>query len=183
MPLTLPPIEEVNAQIVQPSGDWSYSPSSSGSSGGGGSVWSPRIQNEERDREIGRRGEEIVYMLEKVRLRKAGFQEDHVVWVSNEYPASNFDIESVDDDGKKLFIEVKTTTGSDGKFHWSKPEFQLALQAQDQYILYRVYLVSSHSPIICPFRNPVALISWGGLHLDIESFRAQVQPNSSDRNM
>ena len=182
-PLTLPPIHAVNARIVQPSGDWSYSPGSSGGSWGGGGGWSPGSRNEERDRIIGRRGEEIVFMLEKARVRKAGYREDRVVWVSEANPASSFDIESVDDDGEMLFIEVKATTGSDGKFHWSMSEFQCALQEQKRYILYRVYLVSDHSPVVCAFRNPVALISSGGLHLDIESFRAEVQPNGSDRDM
>ena len=178
---TLPPIEEVNAQIVQPSGNWFYSPGSSGGSWGSGGGWSPGNKNEERDRVIGRRGEEIVYMLEKARVCEAGYREDRVVWVSEANPASDFDIESVDDDGEKLFIEVKATTGSDGKFHWSMPEFQRALQEQNRYILYRVYLVSDPSPVVCRFRNPIALISCDGLHLDIASFRAEVQPNSSDR--
>ena len=64
------------------------------------------------------------------------------------------------------------------------PEFHRALQVQERYILYRVYLVNDLSPVVCAFRNPVALISSGGLHLDIESFRAELQPNSdrSDRD-
>ena len=177
-PLILPPIERVTARIVQPSGNWSYSPGSSGGSGGSGGGWSPGNRNEERDRLIGRRGEEIVFMLEKERVREAGYREDRVRWVSEANPASDFDIESVDDDGEKLFIEVKATTGPDGKFYWSMPEFQRALQKKNRYILYRVYLVSDPSPIVCPFRNPVALISSGSLHLDIASFRAEVQPRS-----
>ena len=103
--------------------------------------------------------------------------------MSEKNPTSDFDIESVDDDGEKLFIEVKATTGADGKFHWSMSEFQRALQEQNRYILYRVYLVSDPAPVVCPFRNPVALISCGGLHLDIASFRAEVQPNDSVRNV
>ena len=182
-PLTLPPIEEVNAQIVHPNGNWSYSPGSPGGSWGGGGRWWPGNRNEERDRMIGRRGEEIVYMLEKERVRKAGYQEDCVVWVSEKNPASDFDIESVDDDGERLFIEVKSTTGADGKFHWSMPEFQRALQEQSQYILYRVYLANNSAPVVRSFRNPVALISCGGLYLDIASFRAEVQPYDSVQNM
>ena len=181
-PLTLPPIEAVNARIVQPSSDWSYSPGPSGGSWGGGGGWSPGNRSAERDRLIGRRGEEVVFMLEKARVRRAGFREDRVVWVSEANPASDHDIESVDDDGEKLFIEVKATTGSDGKFHWSVAEFHRALQAQSRYILYRVYFVNDLSPVVCAFRNPVSLISSGGLHLDIDSFRAEVQPNGSNRN-
>ena len=175
----LPPIENVTVQIVQPSGDWSYSPSVSGVRRGGAGGWSPRSRNEKWDSIVGHRGEEIVYRHEREKVNEAGHNQNLVVWVSKSNPVSNFDIESVDDDGEKLYIEVKATTGDDGRFFWSKPEFHLALQVQDRYILYRVYYVNDESPIVCAFRNPVALISSGGLHLDIESFRAEVQPSTS----
>ena len=58
--------------------------------------------------------------------------------MSESDPGADFDIQSVDEDGETLFIEVKSTTGSDGKFHWSMPEFQRALQERNRYILYRV---------------------------------------------
>ena len=175
---SLPPIDTVNARIVQPRSNWSYSPKASGGSGGGGGGWSSGNRNGERDRIIGCRGEEIIFELEKARVRKAGYRQDRVVWVSQANPTSDFDIESVDEDGKKLFIEVKATSGSDGRFHWSLPEFHRALHEGGRYILYRVYLVDSASPIVCAFRNPIALISSGRLHLDVESFRAEVQPHN-----
>ena len=179
VPSFLPPIEEVNPSIVLPTNDWSYAaPGARGGSRNSGDGWSPRSRNEQNDDLAGRRGEEIVYMLEKERVRKLGYSQERVAWVSKGHPASDFDIESVDDDGAKLFIEVKSTTGSDGKFLWSMPEFQRALQERSRYILYRVYRVNQRSPVVRPFRNPISLMAHGALHLDIGSFRAEVQPDA-----
>lgn len=179
---SLPPIDAVNARFIQPNDNWVHSPGSTRKSTGSsrGGRWSLGHRNEERDREIGHRGEEIVYILEKDRVRKAGHSKDRVVWVSKENPASDYDIESVDEDGETLFIEVKTTTGSDGNFYWSMSEFQRAVRERNRYILYRVYLVGSLSPVVCPFRNPVDQLTSGGLFLDIASLRAEVQSYSSD---
>ena len=178
-PFVLPPIDEVTAHVCEPSGDWSYSPgSSTGGGRGSGGGWSPRSRDEELDRKIGRRGEEIIYRLEQSRIRELGYPEDRVVWVSESDPGADFDIQSVDEDGKTLFIEVKSTTGSDGKFHWSMPEFQCALQERNRYILYRVYKANDRSPVYRAFRNPVSLMSRGALHLDIESLRAEVEPSA-----
>ncbi len=179
VPFVLPPIDEVTPRVDQPSEDWSYSPgSSTGGSWGGGGGGSPGSRNEERDREIGRRGEQIVYRLEQARVRKLGNPKDRVVWVSESEPGADFDIESVDDDGEKLFIEVKSTTGSEGKFYWSMPEFQRALQERNRYILYRVDRANERSPVVRAFRNPISLMSRGALHLDIQSLRAEVEPSN-----
>ena len=177
-PITLPPINEVNARIVESSSNWTYSPSVSVRSLGGGGGWSRGSRDEERDRVLGPRGEEIVYALEKARVCASGYPEERVIWVAESNPMSDFDIESVDEDGERLFIEVKSTAGTDGRFHWSLPEFQRAIQERNRYLLYRVYKANTLSPVIRQFRNPVSLLSCGGLHLDIESFRAVVQPVS-----
>ncbi len=177
--LVLPPIDEVTPHVDQPSEEWLYTPkNSTGGGWGGGGAGSPGSRNEERDREIGHRGEQIVYRLEQARVRELGYPEDRVVWVSESLPGADFDIRSVDDDGEKLFIEVKSTTGSDGKFHWSMPEFQRALQERNRYILYRVYRANERSPVVRAFRNPVSLMSRGALHLDIQSLRAEVEPSN-----
>ena len=119
-----------------------------------------------------------MYLVERARVRTLGGPEERVVWVAESNPASDFDIESVDEDGKRIFIEVKSTTGSDGRFHWSLAEFQRALQERNRDLLCRVYRANSLSPVVRQFRNPVSLMSRGALHLDIESFRAEVQPDS-----
>ncbi len=176
--VTLPPIGEVIPRISMPSDKWSYSEPDPKRGGGGGGGWGlPTRQSEERDREIGRRGEEIVHRFEQARVRELGYPEDRVVWVSDSDPGADFDIQSVDDDGNHLFIEVKSTSGSDGKFHWSMPEFQRALRERDSYVLYRVYQADERSPIVRAFRNPISLMAHGALHLDIGSLRAEVEPS------
>ena len=53
-------------------------------------------------------------------------------------PGADHDILSVDDDGEDLWIEVKATTGRDGRFRWPKAEFEKAVEKRDRYILWRV---------------------------------------------
>ena len=101
-------------------------------------------------------------------------------WLSESKPASDFDILSVDEDGGELFIEVKATSGRDGRFQWSRSEFERALQERGRYILYRVYQAEARSPVVRSFRDPIALLSQGGLRLDIETLRAEVEPSVVD---
>ena len=175
-PVDPPPIDSVQVQLAKPNADWTYSPRSSPGHRFGGHGGSRGRQNEERDRVNGRRGEEIVYMLEKKRVREAGHPEDQVIWVSASVPTSDIDIESVDENGQRCFIEVKSTTGTDGNMHWSLAEFLRALRESNKYFLYRVYKVNDARPVVVRIRNPVSLIPTGGLHLDIASFRAEIQP-------
>ncbi len=88
-------------------------------------------------------------------MRGLGHSEDRVVWVSESKPASDFDILSVDEDGGELFIEVKATSGRDGRFQWSRSEFERALQERGRYILYRVYQAEARSPVVRSFRDPI----------------------------
>ncbi|MCY3856229.1 MAG: DUF3883 domain-containing protein [Rhodospirillales bacterium] len=175
-PVGPPPVESVQVQLAEPNAEWTYSPRSSPGHRFGGHSGLRGRQNEEQDRVNGRRGEEIIYMLEKKRVREAGHPEEEVVWVSESVPTSDVDIESVDENGHRCFIEVKSTTGTDGNMHWSLAEFLRALREGDRYFLYRVYKVNDERPVILRIRNPVSLISTGGLHLDIASFRAEIQP-------
>ena len=177
-PLELPSLDTVDAQMVFPTGEWTYSPSTSAGFGGGGGGRFRGNRDEDRDRLIGERGEEIVYLLEKKKVQDLGYPEDRVVWVANLNPVSDFDIESIDENGEAVFIEVKSTTGTDGRFHWSLPEFQCALRERSRYFLYRVYRVNSCSPTVRVFQNPMSLMSNNELHLNIESFRAVVEPES-----
>ena len=174
----LPPIDEVDAVLVEPTDGWSHAVSSSHGGGSGGSRGSPTKRDQERDEETGRRGEEIVVRLERERVRGLGFPANRVVWKSEANPVADFDILSVDDDGDDLFIEVKSTSGSDGRFQWSRVEFERALRERRRYVLYRVYRARDLTPVVRPFRDPIALLSQGGLHLDIETLRAEVEPSN-----
>lgn len=172
----LPPFDEVTPALVEPTPDWSH-PSSSGSGGGsGGGIWSPpNSQDKKRDEEIGRRGEEIVLKLEMDRVRRVGLPTDKVIWISKTNPMADHDIRSIDDDGKELIIEVKSTSGEGGRFQWSKAEFQRALSERRHYILYRVYNAGGKTPTVRAFRDPVALLRKGALRLDFENLRAEIE--------
>jgi hypothetical protein len=130
--------------------------------------WTPRTEQErENDRALGRRGEEIIFTIEQERVRQRGLPVDRVVWVAATRPAADYDIKSVDDDGEDLFIEVKSTTGRDGRFVWPVAEFQLAIREHQHYVLYRVYEADSETPSWSCFRDPLSLLESGGLYLDI----------------
>ena len=112
-----------------------------GWSGGSSSSWTPRGAAEvERDREVGRRGEELVYRMELERVRAMGHErpEDLVIWTSRVDPGADHDIRSVAEDRRVRWIEVKSTTGTDGRFEWSRKEFEKALREGDRYELWRV---------------------------------------------
>jgi hypothetical protein len=178
-PPSLPPIESVILSVADLDITWSPS-SPSGPSGGARTwVWSPpSVQQVERDREVGRRGEELVYRRELERLRSAGHPspEEFVVWTSAADPGADHDIRSVADDGKPLWIEVKSTAGRDGNFDWPKNEFQKALQEGSHYELWRVYEAVSGHPIAKRFPDPVNLVKEGKLRIDLATLRAVIQP-------
>ncbi len=173
----LPSIDEVDPKLLNPTSGWAPpSRSKSSSKKRSGNFSRTGRQNSERDNEIGDRGEEIVYRLEIERVRILGIPEDKVIWVSKDNPTADHDICSIDDDGKTLFIEVKSTSGDGGQFYWSKAEFNKALRDRKRYILYRVYNAGSKNPTIRPFRDPVALLRKGAIRLDFESLRAEIEP-------
>lgn len=177
-PNPLPRIEAVTLTVAQQDGSWSPPPAN-GSGGGRTWAWSPPSpQRVERDREVGRRGEELVYRQELQRVRDSGHPspEDVVVWISNADPGADHDIRSVTEDGKPVWIEVKSTAGRDGYFDWSKNEFQKALREGSSYQLWRVYDATSESPVAKCFPDPIALVREGKLRVDLGTLRAVIEP-------
>jgi hypothetical protein len=147
------------------------------SSGGAAGNWRPRTaQEQEEDRELGRRGEEIVLRRERQRVAALGLSEDRVVWTSDVDPAADHDIKSVDSDGQELWIEVKSTTGGDGRFRWTRSEFQRAVRERERYVLFRVYEAHTLTPTVTEIRNPVGRWESGGVRLDLDSFAGDVGP-------
>jgi hypothetical protein len=73
-PFVLPDFEDVELTVATPSGEQVLGPgTSAGGTGGYSSGWRPRTPSEvERDREVGRRGEELVYRMEIERVREMG---------------------------------------------------------------------------------------------------------------
>ena len=172
----LPSIEEVTPQRI-PREDTLHirqprQPRTSGSS----FRWSPPTPEQEVwERAIGRRGEELIHREELERVQKLGYPASRVKWVSDQNPGADHDILSVDCDGQDLVIEVKSTSGKDGRFQWSKNEFDLARALRERYVLYRVYEADSSTPSVKSFRDPVGLLLQNALHLDVNSLSAEVE--------
>ncbi len=176
----LPPIDEVSVQSLATGGSLSVKGSPTGAGGGGSGSWSPPTPEQEAwERSIGHRGEEIIYRRERARVNALGGDESKVVWVSQDNPGSDFDISSIDDNGKKLWIEVKSTSGTDGRFRWSKAEFDKARQLRGQYILYRVYEADTRAPSVKEFRDPVGLLLSDAMRLNVSSLNAEVEALNS----
>lgn len=174
--VTLPSIDGVGLVIALASDQIVESRSSQ--SGGWSGNWMPRTTSEmERDREVGLRGEELVYRMELERVRKAGNPdpESVVIWTSRTNPGADHDIQSVDQAGRPLWIEVKSTTGTDGRFDWSRKEFEKAMRERERYELWRVYRAASTEPIAKCFRDPGAMLGASRLQLELGSLRAHVE--------
>ena len=171
----LPPIEEVVAQVVTPVGTHISTTGVGGTGGGGGGGWSPR--DPEWDRLLGERGEELVYLSELERIRDAGYEspESLVIWVSRDDPTADHDIRSVAEDGATLWIEVKSTSGSDGNLDWPESEVARAMAEREHYVLCRVYRVDSKDVLIKPFYDPLSMIESGRMRLGLGSVCAQVE--------
>jgi hypothetical protein len=172
----LPPIESVTLQYLDAGSDWHPGERGRASGGGGGGWRPPTSADADRDREIGRRGEEIVYRAEVERVKRLGHPGSSVVWTSRDNPAADHDIRSLDDEGKSIWIEVKSTTGRHGRFEWSEAEFLKAVLERDRYVLVRVYETHTDTPSCKRFSNPVAMIRENTLRLDVASLSSEVEP-------
>jgi len=174
-PRPLPDLGQVRPKRAEGTGP----PSGRGTSGGGRSQssWAPRTEQErQRDMAVGLRGEEIVLEIEKERVKQLGLPPDRVVWIANSDPGANHDIRSIDEAGNDLYIEVKSTTGRDGRFTWPVAEFSLAIRERKRYMLYRVYHADSESPSWSLFRDPISLFESGELLLDLDQLTGDIGP-------
>ncbi|NNH08795.1 DUF3883 domain-containing protein [Cellulomonas fimi] len=99
--------------------------------------------------------------------------DDAVVWRSDAEQYAPYDIQSVDDDGVSIFIEVKSTTGSDpcAPFDISTAELTQSIRYGDKFRVYRVTDVRSSAPRITRYTNPVALVRAGLATLDVSKAR------------
>ena len=179
-PPPLPPLDQVHLVVAIPKG--SAPPPAVGGNGGGAwrtsTSFTPRSPVQiERDREVGQRGEALIYRQELDRVRALGFDppEDYVVWVSRDNPGADHDIRSVDAEGGAIWIEVKSTTGFDGAFDWSIAELERALSEGPRYQLWRVYDVVGARPIAKCFSHPASLLKTPTMRLEISSLRAFVE--------
>jgi hypothetical protein len=98
---------------------------------------------DERNRALGKRGEELVLASEKFRLRQAGKLElaDRVEWVAQtQGDGAGFDILSFTAQGAERFLEVKTTAGHAlTPFFLSANECAFAEERPKNFRIFRVY--------------------------------------------
>lgn len=179
-PAPLPALADVRLVVTVPAGQAPPASQPTGGSSGwrSSTIFTPRTPIEmERDRAVGLQGEALVHRQEIERVRAMGYEdaEDRVVWVSRTNPGADHDILSIGTDGGPIWIEVKSTTGSDGRFEWSIAEFEKALREGPRYQLWRVYDVGGLTPTAKCFDNPASLLLTPTIRLEISSLRAFVE--------
>ncbi len=98
---------------------------------------------EQRNRALGRAGEQLVLAYELQRLVDAGKYQlaNRVKWISDlEGDGAGYDIASFSLDGRPRLIEVKTTNGwSRTPFYLSRNELSVANERIDEWCLFRVW--------------------------------------------
>lgn len=97
-------------------------------------------------KENGNLGEEKVFEL----LSKELSTENELYHTSKDYPFSPYDIEYIKD-GKKQYVEVKSTQGEKGIFNMSEGEIKFMEQYKDYYTLYLVTNVKDEFPKITKY--------------------------------
>jgi hypothetical protein len=95
------------------------------------------------NRSLGKRGEERVFLFERVRLKTEGRDDlaSKVRWVSEEDgDGAGYDIRSFDKSGTERLLEVKTTMGSDTTpFFLTENERMLSTERPEEFRLFRLY--------------------------------------------
>ncbi len=98
---------------------------------------------DERNRALGRAGEELVFHRERRQLHLQGRADlaKRVRWISEQDgDGAGFDILSFTPEGRDRLIEVKTTNGWERTpFHISRNELEVADARRDDWYLFRLY--------------------------------------------
>lgn len=115
--------------------------------------------------ENGRLGEELVYDREKRSLVKAGRVDlaEKVQWVSETSVFEGYDILSFFSDGRKKYVEVKSTSGWGNIFYVSLAEWNFGARHGDDYVICRVTHVTTKSPQLKYYPNILTLEASGKL--------------------
>ncbi|PTE13265.1 DUF3883 domain-containing protein [Pseudogemmobacter blasticus] len=127
---------------------------------------------DDRNRSLGRAGEERVLAHERETLRRAGRHDlaRRIVWVSQERgDGAGYDIASFTPEGAERLIEVKTTNGAWDRtpFHISANELRVADERRADWRLVRVFNFA-RSPRAFELRPPLS----AHVALTATSFRA-----------
>lgn len=103
---------------------------------------------DERNRALGKAGEELALYAERNRLRAEGRDDlgRRVEWVSQEKgDGAGFDILSFNSDGSERLLEVKTTMGEERTpFFISENELSLSNECPNNFRLLRIYNFHKH---------------------------------------
>lgn len=95
-----------------------------------------------RNRDLGQRGEEVIFEIEKKRLQMSNSKlSKNVRWVSrDDGDGAGYDILSFESDGRERLIEVKTTIGSQTTpFYISRNEINLSREKPEAFKLIRLF--------------------------------------------
>ncbi|QYA04530.1 DUF3883 domain-containing protein [Rhizobium sp. B21/90] len=176
-PFKLPDIDEVDLAVRPANGSRVEQQQSSRGGGSSGTWLPPTLAEVERAGLLGRRGEELIYRMELKKVREFGFDEPerYVIWTSRDEPGADHDIRSIDAEGRPRWLEVKATTGIDGRFDWPRKEFEKAFRERDRYELWRVYRVADKAPIAKCFSNPAKMLGTRQILLELGLLRAKIE--------
>lgn len=110
------------------------------------------IELEERLQAIGEKGEQYVYESEKARLIKAGsVYVNKISRAPAQDPRNGYDIDSYTETGKRIHIEVKSTTGDlTEPFYMTANEREKAKEVRKEggiYQIHRVYNIENDDEI------------------------------------
>lgn len=112
-------------------------------------------------KEIGDLGETLVIGHEKVRVKEGGRSDLlHLIKKIPTALAVGYDVQSIELDAKKRYIEVKTTISSKPlnfySFHLTPNEWDTASSLNDRYFVYRL-MISKNEITIYILQNPVQM--------------------------
>jgi hypothetical protein len=111
------------------------------------------LELEQKNRNVGASGEQLVFEYEKWRLVRAGLPKlaDEVKWISRDLgDGAGFDILSKNTLGKDIFIEVKSTTlGKETPIFFSKRENDFSNLKNQMFNLYRVFGLKDNPKMFC----------------------------------
>lgn len=122
-------------------------------------------------KEIGDLGETLIIGHEKVRLKEGG-REDllHLIKKIPTALAVGYDVQSVELDARKRYIEVKTTISNKPinffTFHLTPNEWDTASTLSDRYFVYRL-MISKNSLTIYVLQDPVHMYKKNQISLTI----------------
>lgn len=98
------------------------------------------IENEKENKRIGDLGELLVLQHEQEKLKELGIRKEPEHKSKSEGDGLGYDILSYNEQGKEIFIEVKTTVRNyDAAFFITRNELVRSKQDSDKFFLYRLY--------------------------------------------